>query len=149
MLTSLPLALFKNVLSFTDDYDTSVLMCSSRELRDAVSATMALSQAIVFTQYPPLIYNPHFNCGPTLGREYGPTLQQWLHHYSPTLTSLSLRDCHFLTDQACMLLAARFPLITTLDVSGCIHVTAKGVKKITQVCKSLTTFQCDTTTGNM
>jgi hypothetical protein len=143
MLNSLPFGLIESVLSFCDDATISAVMCSSRELRDAVSATMGQSQAIVFTATPrrPYTYLPT----PAPVREFGPTLQQYLHYYPPTLTTLSLRDCPFLTDPACKLLAARFPLLTTLDVSGCILMTSIGAKKFFQSCKNLTTFTCDAT----
>ncbi|KAJ1423372.1 hypothetical protein B484DRAFT_398683 [Ochromonadaceae sp. CCMP2298] len=112
-------------------------MCSSRELRDAVSATMRLSQAIV-------VIVPCLS--PAVA--YGPTLKLWLHHYSPTVTSLSLRDCNFLTDAGCKLLAARFPLLERLDLSGCTNVTAAGVKKFSKGCKSLSHFRCVETKFN-
>jgi hypothetical protein len=152
MLTSLPVALVQNVLSFGNAVTISAVMCSSRELRDAVSATMALSQAIVFALLPRRPYIPASELAPASDgapeQQYGPTLQQWLHHYPPTLTSLSLRDCHFLTDDGCKLLAARFPLLTHLDVSGCKHATSKGIRNLAKVCKSLTNFKCDNTKAN-
>ncbi|KAJ1440224.1 hypothetical protein B484DRAFT_427495 [Ochromonadaceae sp. CCMP2298] len=137
MLASLPFALVQHVLTFSDATTTSAVMCSSRELRDAVSATMHQSQAIVFVRAPRVKDAPK--------REYGPTLKLWLHHYSPTVTSLSLRDCHFLTSEGCKLLAARFPLLERLDLSGCTNVTAAGVKKFSKGCKSLSHFRSDVT----
>jgi hypothetical protein len=137
MLTSLPFGIVQHVLSFSDATTTSAIMCSSKELRDAVSATMHQSQAIVFARVPRVKDAPKW--------EYGPTLKQWLRHYPPTVTSMSLRDCHFLTDEDCKLLAARFPLLESLDLSGCTNVTAAGVKKFSKGCKSLSSFCCDET----
>ncbi|KAJ1402579.1 hypothetical protein B484DRAFT_424426 [Ochromonadaceae sp. CCMP2298] len=137
MLASLPFALVQHVLTFSDATTTSAVMCSSRELRDAVSATMHQSQAIVFVRAPRVKDAPK--------REYGPTLKLWLHHYSPTVTSLSLRDCHFLTDEDCKLLATQFPLLERLDLSGCTNVTAAGVRRFSEGCKSLSHFRCDMT----
>ncbi|KAJ1440870.1 hypothetical protein B484DRAFT_391028 [Ochromonadaceae sp. CCMP2298] len=73
---------------------------------------------------------------------YGPQLQQWLRHYPTTVTSLSLRECYFLTDEGCKLLAARFPLLESLDLSGC-PVSSTGAKKFLK-CESLTQFRCET-----
>jgi hypothetical protein len=140
MLSSLPFGLVEHVLSFSDEEMKSAVMCASRELRDAVSATMALSQAIVFTRLPRRPYRRASDPAPE--QQYGQTLQQWLHHYPHTLTSLSLRECQFLTDKDYKLLADRFPLLTHLDVSGCRHVSSIGAKKFVQGCKSLTNFRC-------
>eukprot|EP00601_Ochromonadales_sp_CCMP2298_P005681 CAMPEP_0173201236 /NCGR_PEP_ID=MMETSP1141-20130122/18238_1 /TAXON_ID=483371 /ORGANISM="non described non described, Strain CCMP2298" /LENGTH=179 /DNA_ID=CAMNT_0014126333 /DNA_START=107 /DNA_END=642 /DNA_ORIENTATION=- len=74
--------------------------------------------------------------------QYGPQLQQWLRHYPTTVTSLSLRECYFLTDEGCKLLAARFPLLESLDLSGC-PVSSTGAKKFLK-CESLTQFRCET-----
>ncbi|KAJ1413199.1 hypothetical protein B484DRAFT_402088 [Ochromonadaceae sp. CCMP2298] len=112
-------------------------MCSSKELRDAVSATMHQSHAIVFVKVPRVKDAPE--------REYGPTLKQWLRHYPPTVTSLSLRDCQFLTDVGCKLLAAQFPLLESLDLSGCTNVKAAGAKRFSKGSKSLSFFRCDVT----
>ncbi|KAJ1434741.1 hypothetical protein B484DRAFT_393820 [Ochromonadaceae sp. CCMP2298] len=76
---------------------------------------------------------------------FGPTLKQWLRHYPPTVTSLSLRDCQFLTDEGCKLLAARFPLLERVDLSGCQHMTSMAAKKFARGCKNLSHFRCDAT----
>ncbi|KAJ1436156.1 hypothetical protein B484DRAFT_393285 [Ochromonadaceae sp. CCMP2298] len=112
-------------------------MCSSKELRDAVSATLLRCQAIIYERTPFVYNNP--------AREYGPTLKQWLRHYSSAVTSLTLRDCNFLNDEACKLLAARFPLLERLDLSGCDHATSIGAKRFFKGCKSLSYFRSDVT----
>ncbi|KAJ1440173.1 hypothetical protein B484DRAFT_443614 [Ochromonadaceae sp. CCMP2298] len=135
MLTSLPFGLVQYVLSFGDAAMISSVMCSSKELRDSVSATMAQSKAIVFVRVPCVQDAPK--------QEYGPTLKQWLRHYPPTATSMSLRDCHFLTDAGCKVLAARFPLLESLDLSGCTNVTSIGAKRFSK--GKLSHFCCDLT----
>jgi hypothetical protein len=140
MLSSLPFGLVEHVLSFSDEEMKSAVMCSSRDLKYAVSATMFKSHAIVFKRYS--------LDSDTFELAYGPTVQQWLNHYPTTLTSLSLRDCPFLTDKGCKLLAARFPLLTHLDVSGCLHVSSIAAKKFALGCKSLSNFRSDVSSAN-
>ncbi|KAJ1432511.1 hypothetical protein B484DRAFT_447786 [Ochromonadaceae sp. CCMP2298] len=148
MLASLPFEIVEHVLSFSDSTAMSVVMCVNVELRNAVSTVLSLNQAIVHQTRQASSYHQNHHQTDIL-RKYGPTLLQWTKHYSPgEVKSLMLRDCHFLTDKGCKLLAARFPLLTHLDVSGCLHVSSRGIKRFARDCKNLAVFRSDTTTAH-